>query len=79
MPKKKELRSRITERAREAVDTAKDKFDDVREKAEDYVKENPVKSTVIAAAVGAIVATGVTLVLLQPRKKSILDIIKEFI
>ena len=79
MAKKIGFQNRIKNRAQETVDAAKDKLQDVKEQAEDYVADNPLKSTLIAAAVGAVVAVGVTLVLVHPRKKSILDILKDFI
>jgi ElaB/YqjD/DUF883 family membrane-anchored ribosome-binding protein len=50
----------LRRQTRDRIDDVKERFSDVKEKAEDFVADNPWKSLAIAAAVGALVAVGVT-------------------
>ena len=74
MPRKlKRKTTGIQARVRDATESAREYWDDTRDKANDYVRDHPVQSIIIAAGVGAAVALGVTAILMRPRERSFFD------
>ena len=68
---------RTAEKLEEGFDSAKEKIDDTKEKAEETIKDNPWASIAIAAAVGAIVALGVS-ALVKRERKSFVDRFRDY-
>ncbi len=64
MPRKNNIKNTV----KDAVDDARDKVDYARDKTEDFIKNNPLTSVAIAAAVGAIVALGVNALVAKEKK-----------
>ncbi len=71
--KKKNDAGGIRDKISSTFESAKEKVGDARERADEFVADNPMKSIAIAASVGAIVAIGVTALIMHPRRKSFLD------
>jgi ElaB/YqjD/DUF883 family membrane-anchored ribosome-binding protein len=51
---------RLADGTRDSVDSLKESIEDTKERTEDLVKKNPWTAVAIAAAVGAVVALGVS-------------------
>lgn len=66
--KRKAKKVGIVKSASKAWKDVTGKIEDVRERAEDAVKDNPASAVVVAAVIGAAVATGVTLLLTRRKK-----------
>lgn len=71
--KKEGIATRVQQRVQEAADSAREHWEDTRDKAATYVKHHPAQSIAIAAGVGAAVAIGVTALIMRPRRQSFLD------
>lgn len=64
MPKQNVFRrtlNRARDTAEEGWDTAKEKFGDIEDSTERYIKKNPFKSVLIALGAGALVGAGIAL------------------
>ena len=66
------------EEAKDRVETAKEKALETKEKAEETIKENPFASIAVAAAIGALVALGVSAIT-RKRRNSWLDNLREYL
>lgn len=67
--------------AREGLHSAKERLYEAGEKTQEFVENNPWKAIAISAAVGAGVALGVAALLGSGsnKKRSVLDILRDFI
>lgn len=63
----------IQNRVRSAFQGARERVEGARDRAEEYVREHPTRSIIIAAGVGAAVAVGVTLLMTRSRERSFWD------
>jgi ElaB/YqjD/DUF883 family membrane-anchored ribosome-binding protein len=61
MPKQQSFVGRAKERVQESMDNAREKLEDAKDSTEEYIKQNPFKSVLIALGVGAIVGAGISL------------------
>jgi ElaB/YqjD/DUF883 family membrane-anchored ribosome-binding protein len=68
---------RIGGRVRETYESAKEKAADAKDKVEDVIKERPITSIAVAAAVGALVALGVN-ALFKEKKRSSWDKFRDY-
>lgn len=73
MAQKKRIEHGLRARIARALEDTKEGIEDARERADDYVRDHPVQSMAIAAGVGALVAIGVSALVLRPHRKSFLD------
>lgn len=73
MARRKQEERGIRDRMNDAYESARDRVDEAREQADEYVREHPMQSIAIAAGVGAVVAIGVTALLMKPRRRSFFD------
>jgi ElaB/YqjD/DUF883 family membrane-anchored ribosome-binding protein len=69
MPRERKRENGISDRVREGYVSVKEKAVDVKDRAEDIIRERPFVSIAVAAAVGALVALGVN-ALVKERKRS---------
>jgi ElaB/YqjD/DUF883 family membrane-anchored ribosome-binding protein len=78
MPNNSKRKTQHGSRVRDAGESAREYFDTTRERAYDYVRDHPLQAVIIAAGVGALVATGVTALLTRPRERSLFDRLLDF-
>lgn len=57
----------------DALESGKERIGEARDHAEEYVREKPWHSLVIAAGVGALVGIGVSALVLRPHHRSFRD------
>ena len=68
---------RIRENTRNAFDKVGEKMENAKEKTEGIIKENPITSVIIAAAVGAVVGVATSELIRKIRRKERKSIIKK--
>ncbi len=81
MARKRKVRSNtrsFVRNTREAFDATRERIEDAKARAEKKVKDNPLSSVLIAAAVGALVGVGTTLLLNNNRKRPFRDRLRDY-
>lgn len=58
----------IGEKGKEAMDRLKDKAITMKENVDDYIRENPTKSVLIAAGIGAVVGAMIAAAMMRKNR-----------
>lgn len=69
------------ERTRKFIDSAKERLNEAKKSTEDFVSEKPLKSLLLATAVGVVVGVAATIgigTLIHPRRRNFVEQIRDY-
>lgn len=64
----KSLIKRVANSAEDSWKSGKEKFEEVQDSTESFIKKNPLKSVAIAAGVGALIGAGIVFLISSSKK-----------
>lgn len=77
-PRKRSRLGKAWKNAEHTWDTTKERVQDAREQGEDVIKTHPFTSVIVAAAVGALVGVGIS-ILSRSKDSSFLDRLRDYL